>query len=74
MTVILDNVSFHRGKKLLLIVEWVGVFLLFLSAYLPVFNCIECRWANLKRVLSDLMPECETLQEAVYTHFEEYNS
>ncbi|MDR2700555.1 MAG: transposase [Nitrososphaerota archaeon] len=74
MTVILDNVSFHRRKKLLLIAERAGVFLLFLPVYSPVFNCIECRWANLKRALSDLMPKCETLQEAVYTHFEEYNS
>ncbi|MDR2699222.1 MAG: transposase [Nitrososphaerota archaeon] len=74
MTIILDNASFHRRKKLSLIAERAGVFLLFLPAYSPVFNCIECRWANLKRALSDLMPECETLQEAVYTHFEEYNS
>ena len=50
------------------------MFLLFLPAYSPDFNRIECRWANLKRALPDLMPKCETLQEAVYTHFEECNS
>ncbi|MDR2700168.1 MAG: transposase [Nitrososphaerota archaeon] len=74
MTIILDDASFHRRKKLSVIVERVGVFLLFLPAYSPVFNCIECRWANLKCALPDLMSKCETLQEAVYTHFEEYNS
>ena len=74
VTVILDNASFHRKKMLSLIAEWAGVFLLFLPAYSPDFNRIECRWANLKRALPDLMPKCETLQEAVYTHFEECNS
>jgi len=71
--IILDMASFHRKKKLA-VVEWVGVGLLFLSVYLSDFNRVECRWANLKRVLSDLMFGCVTLQEAVYTHFGECNS
>jgi transposase len=74
VTVILDNASFRRKKKLLLIVERAGVDLLFLPAYSSDFNRIECRWANLKRALPDLAPKCETLQEAVYTHFGECNS
>jgi len=74
VTVILGNASFHRKKKLAVIAERVGVVLLFLPAYSPDFNRIECRWANLKRALSDLIPKCETLEGAVYTHFEECNS
>ncbi|MDR2699579.1 MAG: transposase [Nitrososphaerota archaeon] len=71
--VILDGVSFHRREKLLFIAERVEVFLLFLSVYLPDFSRIECRWANLKCALPDLMPKCGALQEAVYTHFGECN-
>jgi transposase len=74
VTVILDNAGFHRKKKLAIIAERAGVFLLFLPAYSPDFNRIENRWANLKRALPDLMPDCETLQEAVYTHFGECKS
>ena len=73
VTVILDNASFHRKKKLAVIAERVGVFLLFLSAYSPDFNRIECRWANLKRALPDLVPKCETLEGAVYAHFNHSN-
>ncbi|MDR2699646.1 MAG: transposase [Nitrososphaerota archaeon] len=71
--VILDRASFHRKKKLAVIVERVGVFLLFLPVYSPDFNRIGPRWANMKRALPDLMPKCETLQEAIYTHFGECN-
>jgi len=74
VVVILDNASFHRKKKLSVIAERVGVFLLFLPAYSPDFNRIECRWANLKRALPDLLPKFETLQEAVYAHFGGCNS
>jgi transposase len=74
VTVILDRASFHRKKKLLLIAERAEVFLLFLSAYSPDFNRIENRWANMKRALPDLMPDCGTLQEAIYTHFGRRNS
>jgi transposase len=74
VTIILDNAPFYRKKKLAVIVERAGVGLLFLPAYSPDFNRIECRWANLKCALPDLMSKCETLQEAIYTHFEEYNS
>ena len=47
---------------------------MFLSVYLADYNCIEKLWANMKRTLVDLAPECESLQEAVYTYFEQHNS
>ena len=42
---------------------------MFLSVYLADYNCIEMWWANMEEVLVDLVPECATLQEAVYTYF-----
>ncbi|MDR2700747.1 MAG: transposase [Nitrososphaerota archaeon] len=48
VTIILDNAIFHCKKKLSVIMERVGVFLLFLPAYSPDFNRIENRWANMK--------------------------
>ena len=39
----------------------------------PDYDCIEECWVNMKAVLIDLVSKCETLQEAVYTHFERHN-
>jgi len=69
VVVILDNARFHRRKQLYALAARAGVFLVFLPAYSPDYNCIEQQWANMKRALVDLAPKCETLQEAVYTHF-----
>ena len=50
--------------------ERVSAFLLFLSAYcLTLAGLVEVGY--LKRVLSDLMPKYETINDAVYTHFRE---
>ena len=74
VSIILDNASFHRKKKLAVIAERADVALLFLPAYSPDFNRIENRWANMKRALPDLIPKCETLEGAVYNHFNYSNS
>ena len=73
IVVFLDNARFHRRKHLSVIAAAVGIFLVFLPAYSPDYNCIEKRWANMKAALIDLAPKCKTLQEAVYTHFERHN-
>ena len=73
IVVFLDNAMFHRRKYLSVIAAAVGVFLVFLPAYSPDYNCIEKRWANMKTALIDLAPKCKTLQEAVYTHFKRHN-
>ncbi|MCL2360154.1 MAG: transposase [Candidatus Bathyarchaeota archaeon] len=70
----MDNARFHRRKQLFVLAHQAGVFLVFLPAYLADYNCIEKLWANMKRALVDLAPECESLQEAVYTYFEQHNS
>jgi hypothetical protein len=68
VTVILEC-FFSSQEKISIIAGCVGVSLLFLPAYSPDFNRIECWWANMKRALPDLLPVCETLEGAVYTHF-----
>ena len=73
-TVMMDNASVHRKKKLQALVEGMGVSLLFLSSYSPDFNPIEKKWANLKRALSDTAPKFDTLQGAVYNYLEHSNS
>ena len=73
-TVVMDNASVHRKKKLYALVEGTGVSLLFLSPYSPDFNPIEKKWANLKKTLPDTAPKFDTLQGAVYNYFEYSNS
>jgi transposase len=50
-TVVMDNASVHRKKKLYALVAGTGVSLLFLSPYSPDFNPIEKKWTNLKKTL-----------------------
>lgn len=73
-TVMMDNASVHRKKKLCALVEGTGVSLLFLSPYSPDFNPIEKKWANLKKALPDTVSKFDTLEGAVYSYFEHSNS
>jgi hypothetical protein len=66
VVVFLDNAWFHRRRQLCALAAVAGVFL---PAYSPDFNRIEHKWSSMKRALPDLMPKCENLQDAVYTHF-----
>lgn len=64
-TVMMDNATFHRKKKLCSIAERYGVKLLFLPAYSPDFNPIEKFWANLKKWLRKNVMEYGNLQLAI---------
>lgn len=64
-TIIMDNASFHRKKKLRAIAERYGVHLLFLPAYSPDFNPIEKFWANLKKWLRKNIARFTTLALAI---------
>lgn len=68
-TIILDNASHHPKKKLANIARRHGLKLLFLPAYSPDFNLIEKDWANMKKALTDILPNCESLEQAVYLYF-----
>jgi transposase len=73
-TVIMDNASFHPKKKLRNLARRHGVKLLFLPPYSPDLNPIEKTWANMKRALVDILPNCKTLSDAIYTYFSISNS
>ena len=68
-TAIMDNASFHSPKKLKNLCRRHGIKLLFLPAYSPDLNPIEKTWANMKRSLVDIIPDCEDIPSAIYTYF-----
>ena len=53
---VLDNASFHQGKRLEALARERGVELLYLPAYSPDLNPIEHFWATLKNALRPLLP------------------
>lgn len=65
----MDNATFHRKKKLRNLARRHGLKLLFLPAYSPDLNSIEKTWANLKRTLTDILPNVENLQCGIYSYF-----
>jgi transposase len=69
VTIIMDNASFHRKKKLRNLARRHSLKLLFLPTYSPDFNPIEKTWANMKRALVDILPFSENLESAMYSYF-----
>jgi transposase len=65
-TIIMDNASFHRKKKLKNLARRHSVKLLFLPAYSPDLNPIENTWANMKRALPDILSGSENIQHGIY--------
>ena len=48
-TVIMDNASFHKGKRVEQIINNAKCHLIYLPAYSPDFNPIEHYWASIKQ-------------------------
>jgi transposase len=69
-TVVMDNASFHRKKKLYPLSEKAGVRLVFLPPYSPNLNPIEHFWAWLKRHLRKILPFYSAFDEALYSAFQ----
>jgi transposase len=65
-TVIMDNLSIHKGKKVQELIEAKGCHLLFLPAYSPDFSPIEEAFSKIKSVLRSIGARTrEALQDAI---------
>lgn len=50
-TIIMDNASFHKGKRVEMIIKNAKCSLLYLPAYSPDFNPIEHYWSSIKQCI-----------------------
>lgn len=64
-TVIMDNASFHKDKKIKTLIESVGCKLIYLPAYSPDFNPIENCWFPLKNKIRKFLDRGIELYEAM---------
>ena len=55
--IVMDNASFHRRSRLVLLAESAGHTLIFLPPYSPEFNPIENFWSWLKNHLRKILPK-----------------
>lgn len=53
-TVLMDNCSIHKGKKIREMIESVGAKLIYIPTYSPEYNPIEQMWSKIKRILQGL--------------------
>ncbi len=69
--VIMDNVSFHKSKETIDIIQSKGCRILFLPPYSPDLNPIEQFWANFKRKIKETLKLYSGLAEAIDSAFVE---
>lgn len=62
---IMDNASFHRKKKLQDICGRYNRKIIFLPPYSPELNPIEKTWALIKKLLRKILPQHETMEDAI---------
>ena len=63
--IVMDNATFHRKRRLCLIVEKYGHTMLFLPPYAPGYNPIEYFGAWLKRMLRKTLPHFNCFDNAL---------
>ena len=63
-TVIIDNASFHKSKKIIELIESVGCKVIFLPPYSPDFNPIEHLWAAVKSKIRRIAETINDFYEA----------
>ena len=68
MVVIIDNASFHKSKKIRLLIEGVGARLVFLPPYSPDLNPIEKWWHKIKTSIRKLMRDTNVVLDQAMTN------
>ena len=68
--IVMDNASFHRKNQLYELAEEAHHTLIFLPPYSPELNPIEHFWCWLKKKVRDFLPECTSLDEAIFNAFQ----
>jgi len=68
-TLVMDNASFHNKKKLRELVVKAECEVLFLPPYSPDLNPIEMFWAWLKKKLRSVLPQFDSLWDALVDCF-----
>ena len=69
--VIMDNVSFHKVKAIVPLIEATGATVIYLPPYSPDFNPIEQMWSKIKSVLKKLKPRTKVeFKRAIKLAFE----
>ena len=68
-TLIMDNASFHKSKKIQNLIESKGCKLLYLPAYSPDFNPIEHYWHMIKSKMRKCLKTDKNLYAAAQVAF-----
>ena len=68
--IVMDNASFHRKSRLYLLAQNSGYKIIFLPPYSPELNLIENFWAWLKNRLRKVLPDFESLDDAITDCFQ----
>lgn len=69
-TIVLDNASFHRKRKLRETAALYGCEIWFLPPYSPDLNLIETWWAWLKRKLREILHRFQNFDDAIASLFQ----
>ena len=64
-TVIMDNASIHKSKKVEKLIEKAGCVLKFLPPYSPDFNPIENYWAVMKNNVKKIRHKYDDILDAI---------
>jgi len=67
--IILDNASFHKGGRIVEIIEAAGCTVLYLPPYSPDFNPIEHYWAKIKNGIRKLISKTEDCLLSISAYF-----
>ena len=68
--IVMDNASFHRKNRLIVLAQNAGHILIFLPPYSAELNDIDNFWSWLKSRLRKILPDFENLDDAISDCFQ----